>query len=195
MEAILSIILLISFLYKLFKLNIAKEKSKSIIKLQTIFRKLSILTTVIVLSSIVVSIGHMTYYTKILGSLFSLDVMINSFCVIIMFNWNHFLIKPCFGDKCNKCFCIVCIETNNITIPHKLTMVVVRTKSDHDILNKSKKLEGNTNNINVTTTNPPKPVELKNVNSTDAIIETNHLNIENDDDILSDTEMIVSKQL
>ena len=136
MEALLSLILLVSFLYKLFKLTNAHDnqiesipQKKAHMKLRTLFRKLTILTTIAVLSSIIVTWGYILYYTRILGALFSLDVMINSLCAILMFKWNHFIIKPCCGSTCDRCFCIQCIKSESMDLTTSVISVPSTTST------------------------------------------------------------------
>jgi hypothetical protein len=107
-EIILTFILIVAFLYKLWKLN---QNTKKVITAKTsqllvIFRKITWLTICAIFSTVIVTFGYINY--KPLVTLFSLDVVFNSFCVFLMFQFNQSFIRPCFGTDCNHCCCLKC---------------------------------------------------------------------------------------
>lgn len=78
-------------------------------ELWVIFRKVTILTVICILSTLTFPImGYAVY--RPLGSLNGLDIMINSSCVYLMHNFAHWVLKPCFGEFCDLCFGITCIN-------------------------------------------------------------------------------------
>eukprot|EP01083_Nonionella_stella_P040468 109819_1 len=107
-EIVLTCILIVAFLYKLWKLNQITQTphTAKTSQLLMIFRKITWLTICAIFSTVIVTFGYINYKPFVM--LFSLDVVFNSFCVFLMFQFNQTIIRPCFGIDCNHCCCIKC---------------------------------------------------------------------------------------
>eukprot|EP01084_Bolivina_argentea_P197632 338641_1 len=74
--------------------------------LEIIARRMSILTFIAIISSIIVTGGYLGYSIRIIGALWPFDLILNSYCCILMFRFTGFMVDPCFGKKCDRCCCI-----------------------------------------------------------------------------------------
>eukprot|EP01083_Nonionella_stella_P171949 588636_1 len=78
--------------------------------LEIVARRMSYLTFVAIISSVIVTGGYLGYSVRIISALWPFDLIVNSFCCVLMFKWTNFMIKPCFGNKCDRCCCVKCLS-------------------------------------------------------------------------------------
>eukprot|EP01084_Bolivina_argentea_P030135 55883_1 len=109
MELTLTLILVIAFLYKLWRLHrlltiVNSGEGKKINKLLVVFRKVTLLTLCAITTTVIVTFGYINF--KPFAFALSLDAVFNSFCVFLMFQFNQTFIQPCFGYKCDRLCCI-----------------------------------------------------------------------------------------
>eukprot|EP01084_Bolivina_argentea_P320107 555360_1 len=149
-DFILQILLLALFLHKLCQLekqNTLKSNDPKtsmdkmpaqLIQIKYIMRKVTILTAIALCTSwLTLSIGYAVY--RPFAAFAPLDSSLNSMCILLMFQFNNFLIKPCVGEHCDECYCYKCKRDANSS---SISMINIK---------KNIEIQGNTMKV----TSPP----------------------------------------